>query len=67
MAMHTELVSIPTDTVPLDGACRPRAGVVVDRFDLWRDGAHALWADGDGIRVRSSRATRGDRPWVGVP
>ena len=53
--------------VPLDGACRPRSGVVVDRFDLWRDGAHALWADGDGIRVRSSRATRGDRPWVGVP
>jgi len=53
--------------VPLNGVCRPRSGIVIDRFDLWRDGAHALWADDKGIRVRASRADRGDRPWVGVP
>jgi competence protein ComEC len=53
--------------VPVDRTCRPRSGIVVDRFDLWRNGAHALWADEKGIRVRSSRADRGDRPWVGVP
>lgn len=39
--------------------------VVIDRFDLWRDGAHALWIEPDGrIRAESVNETRGDRPWV---
>ncbi len=37
MAMHTELVSIPTDTVPLDGAWyRPEGGAAMGATDFSR-------------------------------
>lgn len=49
--------------VPLRGAC-PRPVVVVDRFDLWREGAHAIWLDDEGVRIASVNGVRGDRPWV---
>ena len=39
--------------------------LVIDRFDLWRDGAHAFWSQGEGrVRVDSVRERRGARPWV---
>jgi competence protein ComEC len=44
---------------PLRGGCE--GSVVVDRFSVWRDGAHAVWI---GEAVLSDRAFRGDRPWV---
>ena len=44
---------------PVRGDCP--GSVVVDRFSVWRDGAHAVWLDG---RVVSDRAFRGERPWV---
>jgi competence protein ComEC len=40
--------------------------VVIDRFDLWRRGGHALWLSPDGVRVETVRAHRGERPWVRV-
>ncbi|MGQ0677219.1 MAG: ComEC/Rec2 family competence protein, partial [Rhodospirillales bacterium] len=41
------------------------AGLVIDRFDLWREGAHAIWLDGAGpARVETVAAERGERPWV---
>lgn len=49
--------------VPVRAPC-PRARAVVDRFDLWRDGGHALWIDETGVRIESVNAARGDRPWV---
>ncbi|MCU0893372.1 MAG: ComEC family competence protein [Rhodospirillales bacterium] len=49
--------------VPLHGAC-PRPVAVVDRFDLWREGAHALWLGDEGVRVLSVNGLRGNRPWV---
>ncbi len=36
----------------------------IDRFSVWRNGAHAAWLGMDGVRVLSDRAYRGDRPWV---
>jgi competence protein ComEC len=41
----------------------------IDRFSVWRDGAHAVWFDPGGVRVLSDRANRGSRPWVllGMP
>jgi competence protein ComEC len=36
----------------------------VDRFSVWRDGAHAIWLDPGGPRILSDRTARGDRPWV---
>ena len=39
----------------------------IDRFTVWRDGAHAVWLrDGQAIVV-SDRAYRGARPWVPPP
>lgn len=46
---------------PVRGAC---ASAVVDRFSVWRDGAHAIWLEAGGVRVVSDRAWRGERPWV---
>jgi competence protein ComEC len=40
---------------------------LIDRFSVWRDGAHAVWLqDGQAIAV-SDRAYRGARPWVPPP
>ncbi len=37
----------------------------IGRFDLWREGAHALWFDDAGtVKVRTVMAERGARPWV---
>lgn len=41
------------------------AKIIVDRFDLWRNGATALYFETDGtIRRETAREMRGDRPWV---
>ena len=37
---------------------------VLDRFDLWRDGGHAIWLSAEGARVESVASARGERPWV---
>jgi len=49
--------------VPVGDNC-PSAGVVIDRFDLWREGAHAIWLDDGNFRVQSVNGKRGNRPWV---
>jgi competence protein ComEC len=36
----------------------------VDRFDVWRSGAHAVYADGS---VQTTKAMQGQRPWVYEP
>ena len=48
--------------VPAFNPCA--AEVVVDRFDVWWEGAHAIWIGADGARVLSVSDERGDRPWV---
>jgi competence protein ComEC len=51
-------------TFPVRGRCAG-AKIVIDRFDLWRQGSHALWLDADRpIRVVAAQAARGERPWV---
>jgi competence protein ComEC len=53
--------------VPLRGACR-RARLRIDRFDLWRKGAHAIHLEGkDDWRVVTVRDAQGRRPWVVQP
>ncbi len=37
---------------------------IIDRFDLWRGGAHAIWLDPDRITIETVGTWRGDRPWV---
>jgi competence protein ComEC len=43
-------------------ACRARTAVI-DRWDAWRRGTHAVWL-GDTIRIESVDDVRGERPWV---
>jgi len=52
--------------VPAGRRCR-EAGRVVDYFDLWRKGAHAVHVTARGIRVEAVNDTRGNRPWVLKP
>ena len=58
--------------VPLRHGC-PSAHTVIDRFDLWRNGAHAVWLaekTGNGVkraRVERVNESRGWRPWVVRP
>ncbi|PWC34431.1 competence protein ComEC [Azospirillum sp. TSO35-2] len=44
-----------------------RAPLVIDRWRLRREGAHALTVTPDSIRVETVRDRRGDRPWTGGP
>jgi competence protein ComEC len=46
------------------GIC-PGPEVVIDRFSVWRSGAHAVWLSPEGARVESVAGIRGRRPWTG--
>ena len=41
--------------------------IAIDRFDLWREGAHALWLTPAGIQVKSVADTNSRRPWSRYP
>jgi competence protein ComEC len=52
---------------PVRGKC-PAPLAVIDRFDLWRNGAYAVWiGGGGGVRIESANGKRGNRPWVHRP
>ena len=49
--------------VPVKDTCRG-AGTVIDRFDTWRRGAHAVWlGQGGHVTVETVAGWQGDRPW----
>ncbi len=48
--------------VPVKVACPAPLGVI-DRFDLWRWGAHAITFTGEGVAVDTLARERGIRPW----
>ena len=48
---------------PLHRQCR-EARVVIDRIDVWRNGAYAVYLDGNQLRVETARAEQGARPWA---
>jgi competence protein ComEC len=50
-------------SVPVSARRCPGPELIIDRFSLWREGAHALWFNDGGIRVASVREGRGIRPW----
>lgn len=56
--------SIVVSAVPVPGRRCPSAKVLVDRFDLWRGGTHAIWIEKDGVKIESVNGVRGTRPWV---
>lgn len=49
---------------PLRRNCR-NAELRIDRFSVWRDGAHAVFVGRDGsLVVQTAQGERGHRPWV---
>jgi competence protein ComEC len=42
----------------------PSAELVVDRFDLWREGAHAIRLGDDGFEIETVAEWRGVRAWA---
>ncbi len=54
-------VAVVISAEPVRARCAGSA--VIDRFSVWRDGAHAVWLGSPPI-VLSDRAWRGERPWV---
>jgi competence protein ComEC len=61
LAEDCRLADIVVTTEAVPRGCP--AAVIVDRFDLWRDGAHAIYLDGPDIRIRAAGRETGDRPW----
>ena len=60
------LADVVVSLVPVRGACAS-ARTLIDRFDLWRDGTHAIWLDGEEVRIESVADVRGNRPWIVRP
>jgi competence protein ComEC len=73
------IVALPHDLAAIDEDCRAAdlvvslepvrkrcraATPVIDRFDLWRQGAHAIWLAPDGVAIETVDGWRGNRPWV---
>jgi competence protein ComEC len=59
------LAEIVIALVPAPEKCTAPS-LVVDFFDLYRNGAHAIWLNRAGAppKVSETRRIRGDRPWV---
>lgn len=53
---------IVISAVPTFRRCRGPL-LVIDRFDLWRGGAHAVWLEDDRVTMRSVAQDQGRRPW----
>jgi competence protein ComEC len=51
---------------PLRHSCRGKR-LTIDRFDVWKRGAHALMVTGGHISVATAAELRGSRPWAVEP
>ena len=51
---------------PLRGRCHA-VPLRIDRFSVWRAGAHAVYIDDDGARLETARGLQGVRPWTIIP
>jgi len=58
--------AIAVSAIPLRGLCR-RAALRIDRFDLWRNGAYAIYLDGRETRIVTNASAREGRPWAAAP
>jgi competence protein ComEC len=66
LAEDCRIATVLVSREPVRRAC-PRPAAVIDRWSLWRDGAHAVFLSPEGVRVESARGASGDRPWVRRP
>jgi competence protein ComEC len=59
-------IDILVTDFPLRGACA-QVPVRIDRFDVWRHGAHAIFIRDGAIEVTTAAEHRGTRPWATPP
>ncbi|OUR77004.1 hypothetical protein A9Q83_12305 [Alphaproteobacteria bacterium 46_93_T64] len=56
--------NIILSAVPVKRRCN-LGGLVIDKFDLWRGGTHAIYFKKEGLfQFENVNSVRGDRPWV---
>ena len=62
-ALHDDcaVADLVVAAVPVRGVC---ATQVIDRFDVWRHGAHAVRITSEGPRIDTVADHVGDRPWT---
>ncbi len=68
LAEDCRTADIVIASVPVRAGCRGPQ-MVVDRFDLWRAGAHAIWFESGGkgiVKIETGNQIRGSRPWVPI-
>ncbi|TDI59427.1 MAG: hypothetical protein E2O92_07650 [Alphaproteobacteria bacterium] len=58
--------NVVISAVPARFWCRDTE-LVIDRFDLWRAGGHAIWVGDKGLRVETVADHQGQRPWSKYP
>lgn len=58
------VATLVVSSEPVRGTACRAVEHVIDRFDLWRHGAHALWVSPERVRIETVARTRGARPWV---
>jgi competence protein ComEC len=51
---------------PLRGRCK-NVPMRIDRFDVWKNGAHEAYLDAETIELVTARDRRGSRPWTVEP
>ena len=59
-------VEILISDFPLHQACND-IPIRIDRFDVWKHGAHSISITNDAVRIETVKGAQGDRPWVYVP
>jgi len=65
LAEDCAAAAVVISAVPVRRRC-PGPKLVIDRFDVSRNGAYAIWL-GERIRVETVQGSRGERPWSAVP
>ena len=64
-AVCSHALVVSPEPLRLDCRSTPQAGaVIIDRFSVWREGAHAVWITPRGVTILTDRSVRGDRLWV---
>lgn len=76
IALVHDLAALPDDCataslivsrVPVKRRHCPAPIKIIDRFSLWRNGAHALWLSEGAIKTESAATNGGKRPWSRYP
>ena len=66
LAEDCTTANIVISASPTRGLCNgPK--IVIDRFDVARNGAYAIWLNGTAPQIETVRDVRGERPWSPQP